>query len=217
MSSFLSDSVVQYVTSVTSPESDLERRLREETSRLPEGGMQSSADAGALLALLARLVGTRRALEVGTFTGFTALKVASVLPADGKLICCDVSREWTNIGRRYWGEAGVAERIDLRLAPAMDTLTSLARQCGAGTFDFAFIDADKPGYPAYFDMCVKLVRPGGVIVLDNMLWGGSVADPNSSRQDVDVIRALNQTITDDARVESCLVTVGDGLMVARKR
>ena len=215
--SLLPEAVERYVTSQATVETPLQKRLREETSRLKQGGMQISADQGALLALIVRMIGARRALEIGTFTGYSALSVASALPDDGKLICCDVSEEWTGIARRYWQEARIAHRIDLRLAPAIETLGEMLRTAGAGSFDFAFIDADKSNYDAYYETCLKLMRAGGVITLDNMLWGGEVADPNVHDEDTDALRALNAKIRDDRRVAACLLTVGDGVMVARKR
>ncbi|HXU56355.1 MAG TPA: class I SAM-dependent methyltransferase [Casimicrobiaceae bacterium] len=198
-------------------ETDVQRRLRAETAGMPHAGMQIGADQGALLALLVRLVSARRAIEIGTFTGYSALAVASALPADGKLICCDVSDEWTSVARRYWNEAGVAERIELRLAPATETLADLLKRGGGETFDMAFIDADKSNYDAYYESCLKLVRRGGVIALDNMLWSGKVADPDVHDEDTDALRALNAKISDDRRVDACLLTVGDGVMLARKR
>ncbi|HEY7944947.1 MAG: O-methyltransferase [Burkholderiales bacterium] len=215
--SLLPDAVERYVAQEIARETPVQRRLRAETAGMPHGGMQIGADQGALLALLAKLVGARRALEIGTFTGYSALAVASALPPDGKLICCDVSEEWTGVARRYWQEAGVAERIELRLAPASDTLAALLRQGGADTFDLAFIDANKASYDAYYEACLKLVRPGGAIALDNMLWSGKVADPAVHDEDTDALRALNAKIRDDTRVDACLLTVGDGVMLARKR
>ena len=179
--------------------------------------MQIGADQGALLALLVHSIGARMALEIGTFTGYSALAVAMALPADGKLVCCDKSEDWTAIARRYWKEAGVAEKIELRLGPALETLAALERERGAGSFDFAFIDADKAAYDAYYEGCLRLLRPGGLVALDNMLWSGAVADPKEHSADTDALRALNAKIRDDARVESCLLTVGDGVMLARKR
>ena len=184
---------------------------------MPMANMQIAPEQGAFLALLAKAIGAKRTLEIGTFTGYSALAVAAVLPEDGKLICCDVSEEWTGIARRYWDEAGVSRRIDLRLAPALDTLGELLRADDAGRFDFAFIDADKSNYDAYYEGCLKLLRPGGVVALDNMLWGGAVAKPNVHDKDTDALRALNTKIRDDRRVDACLMTVGDGVMVARKR
>ncbi|HEX8011204.1 MAG TPA: class I SAM-dependent methyltransferase [Casimicrobiaceae bacterium] len=209
--------IERYVTEEITRETPLQKRLRAETARLPQGGMQIGADQGALLALLVRSIGARRALEIGTFTGYSALAVAMALPADGKLVCCDKSEEWTAVARRYWQEAGVAGKIDLRLAPALATLPVLEQELGAGSFDFAFIDADKTAYDAYYESCLKLVRSGGVIALDNMLWSGAVARPRVRDADTAALRALNAKIRDDARVESCLLTVGDGVMLARKR
>jgi len=209
--------LAEYVDQNWLRDSPLKRRLREETAKLPQAGMQIGADQGALLALLAKLVSARRAIEIGTFTGYSALAVASALPADGRLICCDVSEEWTSVARRYWKEAGVADRIELRLAPATETLAELLKQGGAESFDLAFIDADKGNYDAYYESCLKLVRRGGAIALDNMLWSGKVADPDAHDEDTDALRALNAKIRDDKRVDACLLTVGDGVMLARKR
>lgn len=215
--SLLPEAVERYVTSQVTVETPLQARLRAETSRLSQGGMQISADQGALLALLVRMIGARRALEIGTFTGCSALAVASALPYGGKLVCCDVSEEWTDIARRYWKEAGVSHKIELRLAPAIETLGELLRTAGPGSFDFAFIDADKGNYDAYYETCLKLLRAGGVITLDNMLWGGEVANPDAHDKDTDALRDLNAKIRDDRRVDACLLTVGDGVMAARKR
>ena len=214
--SLLPADVEQYVSTEITRESPLQRRLREETAALPMGLMQISADQGALFALLVRTLGARRAIEVGTFTGYSALAVAGALPADGKLVCCDISDEWTRVGRRYWDEAGVSARIDLRLGPALATLDALLQDGGANAYDFAFIDADKPNYDAYYEACLKLVRAGGLIALDNMLWGGKVAEPDVHDKDTDALRALNAKVRDDKRVDACLLTVGDGIMLARK-
>jgi predicted O-methyltransferase YrrM len=215
--SLLPEAVERYVTQDIARETDIQKKLRAETARLPQAGMQIGADQGALLALLVRTVGARKAIEIGTFTGYSALAVAAALPADGRLFCCDVSEEWTAIARRYWKEAGLAERIDLRLAPALKTLAELRAEHGAGAFDFVFIDADKSSYDAYYEACLVLIRAGGLIALDNMLWSGSVADPDVHDTDTDALRALNAKIRDDRRVDACLLTVGDGLMLARKR
>ena len=192
-------------------------RLREETAKLPQAGMQIGPDQAAFLALLVRTIGAKRCIEIGTFTGMSALAVASALPDDGKLVCCDISAEWTAIARRYWSEAGVAGRIDLRLAPALDTLRDLAAHGGKGAYDFAFIDADKSGYDAYYEACLELLRPGGLVALDNMLWSGKVADASVHDADTDAISALNAKIHADRRVDASLLTVGDGVMLARKR
>jgi predicted O-methyltransferase YrrM len=209
--------VERYVSEEITVETPLQKRLRAETARLPQGGMQIGADQGALLALLVRSLHARLALEIGTFTGYSALAVAAALPPDGKLVCCDISEEWTMIARRYWKEAGVAGKIELRLAPALQSLRALQRERGAGSFDFAFVDADKPAYDAYYEGCLKLLRPGGLVAFDNVLWSGKVADPKAHDADTDALRALNAKIRDDARVDSCLLTVGDGVLLARKR
>jgi len=192
-------------------------RLREETAKLPQAGMQIGADQAAFLALLVRAIGAQRCIEIGTFTGYSALAVAAALPETGKLICCDISAEWTAVAQRYWTQAGVAARIDLRLAPALETLHDLLAQDGNGQYDFAFIDADKSGYDAYYEACLELLRPGGLIALDNMLWSGRVADPDHHDVDTDAIRALNAKINADSRVDATLLTVGDGVMLVCKR
>lgn len=217
--SMLPDAVEHYVETLStgSRETAVEHRLREETSRIPQSGMQIGADEAAMLALLVRTIGARRALEIGTFTGYSALAVASALPADGRLVCCDVSDEWTQIARRYWRDAGVADRIDLRLAPATQTLNDLARDPGPGSFDFAFVDADKAAYDDYYEHCLVLVRRGGLIAFDNMLWGGSVADPAKQDADTAALRALNFKAHGDPRVDTCLLTVGDGVLLVRVR
>jgi predicted O-methyltransferase YrrM len=209
--------VERYVTEEITRETPLQKRLRAETARLPQGGMQIGADQGALLALLVGSIGARMALEIGTFTGYSALAVATALPPGGKLVCCDISEEWTAVARRYWKEAGVADKIDLRLAPALQTLAGLERELGAGSFDFAFVDADKTAYDAYYESCLELLRPGGLVAFDNMLWSGNVANPKVRDADTAALRALNAKIRDDTRVESCLLTVGDGVMLVRKR
>jgi len=214
--SLLPDAVDAYIHNVATRETPLQRRLRDETAKLPNAGMQIGADQGVFLALLVRLMGARRALEIGTFTGYSALAVATALPADGRLVCCDVSDEWTQIARRYWLEAGVAERIDLRLAPAAETLRGLVKDSGPGSFDFAFIDADKTGYDAYYEACLTLLRPGGLMAFDNTLWSGAVADPAKNDPDTVALRALNLKVRDDPRVTSCLVSIGDGVLLALK-
>jgi predicted O-methyltransferase YrrM len=206
-----------YVRTIGARETDVQRRLREATAALPQAGMQTGADQATFLALLVKLTGARRALEIGTFTGYSALAVAQALPADGTLTCCDVSREWTDVGRPFWREAGVADRIDLRLAPALETLRDLARAPGPGAFDFAFIDADKGNYDAYYEQCLVLLRAGGLVIIDNTLWSGSVADPANDEADTRALRALNAKIHADARVDACLLSIGDGVTLARKR
>ncbi len=215
-SQITAENVARYVVEQITTESALENRLRRETAKLPEHRMISGSDVGALLGILAQSVQTKNALEIGTFTGYTALKVAQALPADGKIICCDISEEWANIGRPFWQEAGVANKIDLRIAPAMETLTKLLEK-QSGLFDFAFIDADKTSYDMYYEACLRLLRPGGLVLLDNMLWSGAVVDPNQNDETTQAIRRLNEKICRDSRVDSCLMTVGDGVMLARKK
>ena len=188
----------------------------DETAKLPGAGMQIGADLGALLRLLVELTGARRTIEIGTFTGYSALAVAMALPPDGAIVCCDINEAWTRIARRYWREAGVAGKIDLRLAPALETLRNLQRDPGPGSFDFAFVDADKTGYDGYYEACLTLLRPGGLIAFDNMLWSGAVADPRQNDPDTVALRALNLKVRDDSRVTSCLVSIGDGVLLARK-
>ena len=179
--------------------------------------MQIGADQGQFMGLLVEIMGVRNALEVGTFTGYSALAVALALPDDGRLVACDVSEEWTAIARRYWEEAGVAHKIDLRLAPALETLEGLLAEACAGTFDFAFIDADKEGYDVYYERALELMRTGGLIALDNMLWEGKVVDPAVMDVDTQAIRAMNMKLAGDARVTLSLLPIGDGLTLARKR
>ena len=198
-------------------ETDILRRLREETQALPRGSIQIAPEQGQFMALLVELMGARRAIEIGTFTGYSALVVAAALPAGGRLICCEHDEEWAAIARRYWQEAGLADRIELCLGEALDTLDRLLAEGHEGTFDFAFIDADKANYVAYFERCLALLRPGGLIVADNVLWGGAVADPAADDPDTRAIRAFNRRLHEDRRVTLSLVPIGDGLTLARKR
>jgi len=212
----MSDRIEDYAAA-HAREGDAAQRLRAETAKLPQAGMQIGADQGAFLALLVRASGAKRCIEVGTFTGYSALAIASALPKEGRLVCCDVSEEWGAIARRHWSAAGVSGRIDLRIAPATDTLKKMIARGEAGAYDFAFIDADKSAYDGYYEACLTLLKPGGLVVLDNMLWSGRVADPDHHDADTDAIRALNAKIRDDTRVDCALLTIGDGVMVARKR
>ena len=193
------------------------RRLREETAALEMAQMQIGPEQGQFMALLVELMGARKTLEVGTFTGYSALAVALALPEVGRLVACDISEEWTAMGRRYWEEAGVAHKIDLRLAPALETLDELLTEGSAGTFDFAFIDADKEGYDAYYERSLELIRTGGLIAFDNTLWEGKVVDPTATDVDTEAIRAINTKLAGDERVTLSLLPVGDGLTLARKR
>ena len=213
----LTDTLYDYLLSVSLRETDLQRRLREETATLSMARMQISPEQGQFMALIARLVGARRCLEVGVFTGYSSLAVALALPEDGRIVACDVSEEWTSVARRYWAAAGVADRIDLRLAPAIDTLDALIEAGGAGTYDLAFIDADKPAYLAYYERVLVLLRPGGLVMTDNTLWSGRVADPEVGDADTVALRHYNEYLHRDSRVDLSLVPIGDGLTLARKR
>jgi predicted O-methyltransferase YrrM len=192
-------------------------RLREETAKLPEAGMQIAPEQGQLMALLAELVGARRAIEVGTFTGYSALWVAAALPPDGRLVACDLNETWTAIARRYWHEAGLADRIELRLGPAGASLDALLAEGGADRYDFAFVDADKTGYLGYYEQLLRLVRPGGLIAFDNTLWSGRVADPEAGDADTRALRELNDRLHGDQRISLSLLPIGDGLSLARRR
>jgi len=209
--------LADYVDSNWLRDSPLKRRLREETAKLPQAGMQISAHQGQQMAFLVRALGARRVVEVGTFTGYSALCVAEALPADGKLWCCDVSEQWTGIGRRYWKEAGLDRKIELTVAPALETLDGLLTKGLAGRVDMAFIDANKNDYDAYYERCLILLRPGGLILIDNVLWGGSVVDRDDKTADTKAIRALNAKLAKDARVDLTLFAIGDGMTAALKR
>ena len=212
----LSDAVRQYLLSVSVREPDILARLREETARLPMAMMQITPEQGQFMALLVRLLQARRCLEVGTFTGYSALWVALALPADGRLTACDVSAEWTAIGRRYWQEAGVAGKIDLQLAPALETLDRLISRGESGRFDFAFIDADKSSYWDYYERTLRLLRPGGLIAIDNTLWSGRPADADDRDATTAVIREFNARLYQDRRVQISMVPLGDGVTLVWK-
>lgn len=214
----LDSTLYDYLISNSLRETPIQARLREETAALGgPAGMQVSPEQGQLLAFLASLIGAKRVVEVGTFTGYSALAVALALPADGRITCCDVSEEWTAIAQRYWDQAGVAGKIELRLAPALETLDALVSEEGVDKVDMAFIDADKGNYDGYYEACLTLVRPGGLIAIDNVLWGGSVADPDNKSADTEAIRALNAKLKEDRRVDLSLLPIGDGLTLCRKR
>lgn len=214
---FLPDEIQRYIEATTLRDLPVLAELREETAKLPQAGMQTGADQVQFLQLLVRLTGARRCIEVGVFTGYSALGVALVLPPDARIIACDVSEEYTSIARRYWDRAGVSGKIDLYLAPATQTLEELITAGQAGHYDFAYIDADKTGYDAYYERCLTLLRPNGIIAIDNVLWSGEVANANASDADTLALRALNQKIGRDERVDASLLPIGDGLMVVRKR
>lgn len=211
----MSSPIYEYLVDHRSDRDPIAAELIAETEKL--GGlalMQIAPEQGSFMALLARSIGAKRAIEVGTFTGYSALAVARALPDDGKLICCDVSEEWTSIGRKYWGKAGVAHKIDLRIAPAVETLRALPND---PVFDFAFVDADKPNYRNYYEEIITRLRPGGLVLFDNVLWMGQVIDANSKDESTVALRELNDFIRDDSRVESVMLSISDGLTIARKR
>jgi caffeoyl-CoA O-methyltransferase len=212
---FLSSEIHDYLIAHGTPPDATERALARETSEL--GGiamMQVAPEQGAFMTLLTRAIGAVRAIEVGTFTGYSALCIARGLPEGGKLICCDVSEEWTNIGRRHWEAAGVAHKIDLRIAPALDTLRKLPAN---PPFDLAFIDADKPNYANYYEELLRLVRPGGLILVDNVLWMGAVVDASKQDESTQAIRAFNDRVAADSRVDCVMLPVSDGLTILRIR
>jgi O-methyltransferase len=213
----LSEPVYQYLLEHSIRESAEGVGLREKTLGMEGGNMQISPEQGQFMALLVELMGATRAVEVGTFTGYSALMVAQALPPEGRLVACDVSLEWTEVGRPFWRAAGVEHKIDLRLGPAVETLDGLLEDGQAESFDFAFIDADKVNYSAYYERCLALLRPGGVVLIDNVLWSGSVADPAVDDPDTEAIRTLNRHIRADMRVSVSMLPVGDGLTLARKR
>jgi len=213
----IDERVRKYLLEHSLREPDVLAELRAATAKLPSAGMQISPEQGQLMALLVQAIGAKRALEIGTFTGYSALWVALALPPDGKLVCCDVSEEWTAIGRKFWAKARVAHKIDLRIAPAVATLDRLLAGGEAGAYDFAFIDADKTGYDGYYERCLALLRPGGLIAIDNVLWGGSVADPKKRSADTLALRALNRKIHRDERVALSMLPVGDGVTLVLKR
>ena len=213
----IDDKVRKYLLDHSLREPPVAAELRAATAKLPYAGMQISPEQGQFMALLVQAIGGRRAIEIGTFTGYSALWIALSLPADGRLVCCDVSAEWTAVGRPYWEKAGIAGKIDLRIAPAMETLDRLLADGGAGAYDFAFIDADKTGYDGYYERCLRLLRRGGLIGIDNVLWGGDVADPKKRSADTLALRALNRKLHADERVALSMLPVGDGLTVALKR
>jgi caffeoyl-CoA O-methyltransferase len=216
--SFLSDHLYDYIVDHSAPPDPLLERLRDETTEATGkwAGMQISRDQGRLMQILTRAVGATRALEVGTFTGYSTLVVARALAPGGTVVACDVSDEWTAIARKYWDEAGVSDRIDLRIAPANDTLDALIAGGQSGAFDIMFIDADKTGYDGYYERGLTLLRPGGLILIDNVLWGGSVTDPEKTDDSTAALKALNDKIRDDERVMAVMLGIGDGLTVALK-
>ncbi len=213
----LTPALRDYLVQVSVREPDLLKRLREETRAMPQARMQISEEQGQLMALLVQLAGVKRGFEIGTFTGYSSLAVALALPDDGELHCFDRSDEWTAVARRYWKEAGVDQKIHLHLGDALPALDALIAEGASGSFDYAFVDADKANYPEYHERCVRLVRSGGIILYDNVLWSGSVIDDTDASVDTAAIRVLNARLRDDPRVDLSMIPIGDGLTVCRRR
>lgn len=213
----LDDRLYRYLLDHSVKEHPILAALRQETAQHPMGRMQIAPEQGQLMGLLIQLLGVKKALEVGVFTGYSALTVALALPPDGQLVACDVSEEYTAIARRYWAQAGVADKIDLRIAPAVETLNQLIASGAANSFDFMFIDADKSSYPTYYELGLQLVRPGGLIAIDNVLWSGQVADPHTQDNRTKTIHAFNQRLYDDDRIVLSLIPIADGLTLAMKK
>ncbi len=214
---FLSDKLYEYMLSVSLREPEILRQLREETSHDPMTYLQISPEQGQFMSLLVKLMGATKALEVGVYTGYSSLCIALALPSHGKMIACDVNKEWTATARRYWQKAGVSEKIDLYLSPAIETMDKLCINNQAGTFDFVFIDADKVNYDGYYERALDLLRPGGLIVIDNVFWSGQVVDSEVMDRDTVAIRSLNEKLHQDKRIELSLIPIADGLTLALKR
>ena len=213
----LDEAIYDYLLKVSLREADVLRRLREETAAMPQSIMQIAPEQGQFMALLVELMGATRCIEVGVFTGYSTLAVALALPPEGRITACDISEEFTAVARRYWADAGVGHKIDLRLAPAIETLDALIAEGGAGAHDFAFIDAEKSEYVDYYERLLTLLRPGGLILIDNVLWSGKVADPEMVSDDTVAIRAFNDRLAADERISISMLPVADGLTFARKR
>jgi len=213
----LDEKLYEYLLDISLREPDVLRRLREETARCENASMQIAPEQGQFMALVVKLIGAERTLEIGTFTGYSALAVALALPPHGRVTACEVSEEYAAVARRWWAEGGVADRIEIRVAPAIRTLDRLIEDGLAGRFDFAFIDADKQGYLEYWERCLRLVHRGGLIAVDNVLWDGRVVDPDEVEESTRAIRAFNARVRDDERVDLSLVPIGDGLTLARVR
>jgi predicted O-methyltransferase YrrM len=208
---FLPEKVARYIHEHSVREPLVLRELREATKAVPMSGMQIGADQGQFLQLLVQAIGARRCLEIGTYTGYSALAVALALPKDGRIICCDISEDWTAVGKPFWKKAGVEKKIDLRIGPALQTLKGLQ-----GPFDFVFIDADKPNYLKYYEACLPLVRKNGIIAIDNTLWSGAVADPSQKDADTVALRQFNDALHADQRVVLSMLPLGDGVTLALK-
>jgi len=213
----MTDRLYEYLLQVSLHEPPVLQRLREETAKHPGRGMQISPEQGQFMRLLVRMMGATRCLEVGVFTGYSSLSVALALPDEGRILACDVSEEYTAVARRYWREAGVEKKIDLHLAPALETLDALLKHGEQGRYDFAFIDADKSNYLNYYERIIRLLRPGGVVAVDNVLWDGAVIDKKDKSVDTVAIRKFNEVLHKDRRIELSMLPIGDGLTLARKR
>ena len=213
----IDDALEAYLGELLPEEPAVLARLHEETGQLEYASMQIGRDQGRFMTLLLRCLGARKTIEVGVFTGYSTLVTALALPDTGRIVACDINREWTDIAQQYWREAGVADKIDLRIGPAADTLEAMLAGGEAESYDFAFIDADKTGYGGYYESCLSLLRPGGVIAIDNALWAGAVVDSTDSSADTKAIRALNEKISRDSRVEPYLAPIGDGIHLAWKK
>jgi predicted O-methyltransferase YrrM len=212
----ITDQIYDYLLSVSLKETDAQRELREETAKLKQAMMQISPDQGQFMALLVKLMGAKKIIEVGVFTGYSSLCMALAMPDDGHIVACDINKEYTDIARRYWQKAGVADKIELILAPAIETLDKLLNKGEQESYDFVFIDADKPEYPDYYERSLQLVRPGGLIVIDNVLWYGKPADSNEKDKDTQAIREFNQKLHNDTRVQISMLTIADGVTLAMK-
>lgn len=213
----LTDAVYDYLLSHSLKETSVQQQLRKETAGMEMSVMQIAPEQGQFMTFLVKLISARKALEIGVYTGYSSLAVALAIPDDGKVIACDINREWTDVAQRYWKQAGIAHKIDLNLAPASETLEKLLEQGQQSSFDFAFIDADKTNYDHYYEMSLQLVRVGGLIVIDNTLWGGDVADDSVQDDDTIAIRKLNKKLVSDDRVDVCMLPVADGLTLVRKK
>ena len=212
----MTDELYDYLLTTSLRETPVQKNLREHTAGMEGSQMQIAPEQGQFMALLIRLMNAHKVLEVGVFTGYSSLSMALALPGQGKLLACDVNAEWTDVARQFWRQAGVEDRIDLRLAPAVDTLKGLIESGQQAAYDFAFIDADKENYDQYYELCLQLIRPGGLVVIDNTLWGGDVADPRIQDTDTRAIRALNEKIAADSRVDMSQLPIADGLTLVRK-
>jgi predicted O-methyltransferase YrrM len=212
----IDDRLYAYMLDISLREPDVLRRLRDETAKHPMAIMQISPEQGQLMQMLVRMLGAKKCIEVGVFTGYSSLAVALALPADGRIVACDISEDYTAVGEPFWKDAGVRDKIDLQIAPATETLDAMITAGETGDYDFAFIDADKPGYPEYFERCLALLRVGGVIAVDNIFMDGNVADPDTTSENAQAMRKFNAMLKDDTRVELSLIPIGDGLTLARK-